>query len=105
MEKLNCVIERITYRNEENGYSVIKVDATAYKDIITAVGVMPEAHVGSTLNLYGFWKDDPRYGEQFVFQKCEEIMPATINGIKKYLGSGLIKGIGPVYAERIVNVF
>ena len=105
MEKLQCVIERITYRNEENGYSVIKVTARGFRDIVAAVGVMPEAHVGSVFNLYGFWKVDPKYGQQFVFQNCEETMPATINGIKKYLGSGLIKGIGPVYAGRIVKAF
>ena len=105
MEKINCVIERITYHNDQNGYSVIKVAAKGYSDIIAAVGVMPEAHVGSVFNLYGYWKDDPKYGQQFCFQKCEETLPATINGIQKYLGSGLIKGIGPVYAGRIVKAF
>ena len=105
MEKINCVIERITYHNDENGYSVIKVSAKGYSDIVAAVGVMPEAHVGSVFNLYGFWKNDPKYGQQFCFQKCEETLPATINGIQKYLGSGLIKGIGPVYAGRIVKAF
>ena len=105
MEKLQCVIERITYHNEQNGYSVIKVSAKGYADIIAAVGTMPEAHAGASFNLYGFWKVDPKYGRQFVFQKFEETLPATINGIKKYLGSGLIKGIGPVYAGRIVKAF
>ena len=105
MEQLNCVIERITYHNEENGYSVIKCHARGYSDIITAVGTMPEAHVGSVFNLYGYWKVDPKYGQQFVFQRCEETLPATVNGIKKYLGSGLIKGIGPAYAGRIVKTF
>ena len=105
MEKLNCVIERITYHNDENGYSVIKVSAKGYSDIIAAVGVMPEAHVGSVFNLYGYWKNDPKYGQQFCFQRCEETLPATIHGIQKYLGSGLIKGIGPVYAGRIVKTF
>ncbi len=105
MEKLQCVIERITYHNEENGYSVIKVAARGYSDIIAAVGTMPEAHVGSVFNLYGYWKVDPKYGQQFVFQRCEETLPATVNGIKKYLGSGLIKGIGPAYAGRIVKTF
>ena len=105
MEKINCVIERITYHNDQNGYSVIKVAAKGYSDIIAAVGVMPEAHVGSVFNLYGYWKNDPKYGQQFCFQKCEETLPATINGIQKYLGSGLIKGIGPVYAGRIVKAF
>ena len=105
MEKINCVIERITYHNDQNGYSVIKVSARGYSDIIAAVGVMPEVHVGSVFNLYGYWKNDPKYGQQFCFQRCEETLPATIHGIQKYLGSGLIKGIGPVYAGRIVKTF
>ena len=86
MEKINCVIERITYHNDQNGYSVIKVSAKGYSDIIAAVGVIPEAHVGSVFNLYGYWKNDPKYGQQFCFQRCEETLPATIHGIQKYLG-------------------
>ena len=105
MDKLQCVIERVTFHNEESGYSVIKVSAEGYSEIVTAVGVMPNVNVGSVFNLYGFWKIDPRYGREFVFQKSEETMPATVEGIEKYLGSGLIKGIGSVYAGRIVKVF
>ena len=66
---------------------------------------MPDVHVGSVFNLFGFWKVNPKYGKQFCFQECEETLPATINGLKKYLGSGLVKGIGPVYAGRIVEHF
>ena len=105
MDKLQCVIERITYRNDENGYSVVKCNARGYSDIVTAVGIMPDVHVGSVFNLFGFWKVNPKYGKQFCFQECEETLPATINGLKKYLGSGLVKGIGPVYAGRIVEHF
>ncbi|MBQ6775998.1 MAG: ATP-dependent RecD-like DNA helicase [Synergistaceae bacterium] len=105
MEKLQCVVERITFRNETNGYSVIKCEAESYSDLIAAVGVMPDVHVGGVYNLSGYWKVDPRYGRQFYFQTCEETLPATTHGIEKYLGSGLIKGIGPVYAAKIVKVF
>ena len=105
MEKLKCVIDRITFRNEENGYSVVKCNAKGYTDIVTAVGIMPSVHVGSVFNLFGFWKVHPKYGQQFQFQECEETLPATINGMKKYLGSGLLKGLGPKYAERIVDYF
>ena len=105
MEKLNCVIERITYHNEQNGWSVVKVSAKGYRDILAAVGTMPEVHAGSVFNLYGEWKNDPKYGLQFVFYKCEETLPVTVEGIHKYLGSGLIKGIGPVYAGKIVDAF
>ena len=105
MEKLQCVIERITYHNDENGYTVIRCSAGGYSDLITAVGSMPGVHVGSVFNLYGSWKVNPKYGQQFCFQKCEETLPATIGGLQKYLGSGLIKGIGPVYAGKIVEHF
>ncbi|MBQ7193168.1 MAG: ATP-dependent RecD-like DNA helicase [Synergistaceae bacterium] len=105
MEKLQCVIERITYHNETNGYTVIKCSSRGYSDLITAVGSMPGVHVGSVFNLYGSWKVNPKYGQQFCFQKCEETLPATISGLQKYLGSGLIKGIGPVYAGKIVEHF
>ena len=105
MEKLQCVIERITYHNDENGYTVIRCSAGGYSDLITAVGSMPGVHVGSVFNLYGSWKVNPKYGQQFCFQKCEETLPATVGGLQKYLGSGLIKGIGPVYAGKIVEHF
>ena len=105
MEKLQCVISRITYHNEVNGYSVVKVSASGFSELVAAVGVMPEITVGAEFKLYGFWKVDPKYGRQFVFNRCEEILPTTVEGIKKYLGSGLIKGIGPVYAGRIVDFF
>ncbi len=105
MEKLNCIIERITYHNETNGFSVVKVVANGFPDIVTAVGAMPEVRVGAMFELCGEWRINPKYGQEFVFQTCEEVLPATVTGIKKYLGSGLIKGIGPIYAERIVDVF
>ena len=105
MDKLKCVIEQITFRNDQNGFSVIRCNARGYPDIVTAVGIMPNIHIGSIFNLYGFWKFHPKYGRQFCFQVCEETLPTTTNGIKKYLGSGLIKGIGPAYAGRIVDHF
>lgn len=103
MEHLRCVVERITYRNEENGYTVIK--AKNYSDLVTVVGAMPDAHVGSVLSLEGFWKIDSKYGRQFSAEKWEETLPATVYGIEKYLGSGLIKGVGPKFAKRIVQKF
>ena len=105
MEALRCVVERITYQNEKNGYSVIRCRAKDYQELITVVGVMPEIHVGSVLSLTGKWKFDPKFGRQFVAETVEETLPATVYGIEKYLGSGLIKGIGPRFAKRIVNAF
>lgn len=105
MEHLRCVVERITYRNEENGYTVIKCKAKNYSDLVTVVGAMPDVHVGSVLSLEGFWKIDSKYGRQFSAEKWEETLPATVYGIEKYLGSGLIKGVGPKFAKRIVQKF
>ncbi|MBQ9345948.1 MAG: ATP-dependent RecD-like DNA helicase [Oscillibacter sp.] len=105
MERLRCVVERITYHNEQNGYSVIKCRARGFQDLVTVVGLMPEVHVGSVLALGGSWKVDAKYGRQFSADTFEETLPATVFGIEKYLGSGLIKGIGPKFAQRIVQQF
>lgn len=105
MERLRCVVERITYQNADNGYTVLKCAAKSYKDLVTVVGTMPDTHVGSVLSLEGFWKVDAKYGRQFSVVKFEETLPATVFGIEKYLGSGLIKGIGPKFARRIVQTF
>ncbi|MGN1167929.1 MAG: ATP-dependent RecD-like DNA helicase [Lachnospiraceae bacterium] len=105
MEHLRCVVERITYQNAENGYTVLKCAAKNYKELVTVVGTMPDTHVGSVLLLEGFWKVDAKYGRQFSVEKFEETLPATVYGIEKYLGSGLIKGVGPKFAKRIVEKF
>ena len=105
MEHLRCVVERITYQNTENGYTVLKCAVKNYNDLVTVVGTMPDTHVGSVLSLDGFWKMDARYGKQFSVEKFEETLPATVYGIEKYLGSGLIKGVGPKFAKRIVGKF
>ncbi|QNB45638.1 ATP-dependent RecD-like DNA helicase [Thermanaerosceptrum fracticalcis] len=105
MEYLSGVVERITYENEENGFSVIKIKSKGFSDLVTVVGNLAVVNIGSIVRLKGEWKVDSKYGRQFVAQDYRETMPATIAGIEKYLGSGLIKGIGPVYAKRIVNHF
>ncbi|MBO5516852.1 MAG: ATP-dependent RecD-like DNA helicase [Firmicutes bacterium] len=105
MEHLRCVVERITYQNVENGYSVIKCRAKGYQDLVTVVGSMPDVHVGSVLYLGGSWRIDGKYGRQFAMETFEETLPATVYGIEKYLGSGLVKGVGPKFAGRIVKQF
>ena len=105
MEHLRCVVERITYHNSQNGYSVIKCRVKGYSDLVTVVGSMPDVHVGSVLELGGSWRVDAKYGRQFSMETFEETLPATVFGIEKYLGSGLIKGIGPKYAKKIVQEF
>ena len=105
MEHLRCVVERITYQNADNGYTVLKCAVKNYSDLVTVVGTMPDTHVGSVLSLEGMWKMDARYGRQFSVEKFEETLPATVYGIEKYLGSGLVKGVGPKFAKRIVEKF
>lgn len=105
MDHLRCVVERITYQNAENGFSVIKCRAKGYSDLVTVVGSMPDVHVGSVLTMEGQWRIDGKYGRQFSAEKWEETLPATTYGIEKYLGSGLIKGVGPKFAKRIVQKF
>ena len=105
MITLRCVVERITYQNPENGYTVLRAAVRNYKDLVTVVGNLLDVNVGSVLLLQGDWKEDPKYGNQFCAEKWEETMPATVYGIEKYLGSGLIRGVGPKFAGRIVRTF
>ncbi len=105
MEKIRCVVERITYQNEENGWSVLRVSIKGYKDLVTLVGNFCDIKVGATLMVDGEWRVDPKFGKQIKAESWTEEMPSSIVGIEKYLGSGLIKGIGPVYAKKIVAKF
>lgn len=105
MIKIRCVVERITYQNPENGYSILKVKVKDYSELVTIVGNLLDVPVGSVLLCDGDWKVDKKYGRQFVVQTWEEVMPATLYGMEKYLGSGLVKGIGPKYARAIVSRF
>lgn len=105
MMKLRCVVEHITYQNQENGYSVMRVKVKDYADLVTLVGNLLDVPVGAVLLCDGVWKMDKRYGRQFVCETWEEVMPATVYGIEKYLGSGLVKGIGPKFAHLIVERF
>ena len=105
MMKIRCVIDHITYQNQENGYSVMRVKVKDYKDPVTLVGNLLDVPEGAVLLCEGDWKMDKRYGNQFVAETWEEVMPATVYGIEKYLGSGLVKGIGPKFAHLIVEKF
>lgn len=98
-------VERITYHNEENGYSVLKLRVPGRKDLVTVVGSFASVTAGESLRLTGEWGTHAKYGEQFKCEHYQSLAPATVDGIRKYLGSGLIKGIGPVMAKRIVQRF
>jgi len=103
---LEAVLERVTYANEETGYTIARVAADrSGPDLLTVVGPLAGAQVGESLRLTGRWTSHPRYGRQFEVRSYSTVLPATIQGIQRYLGSGLIKGIGPVMAERMVAHF
>ncbi|MEV7869453.1 ATP-dependent RecD-like DNA helicase [Streptomyces sp. NPDC088124] len=102
---LEAVLERITYANEENGYTVARVDTGRGGDLLTVVGSLLGAQPGESLRMEGRWASHPQYGKQFMCDNYTTVLPATIQGIRRYLGSGLIKGIGPVFADRIVEHF
>ena len=98
-------IERVTYTNNENGYTVAKVKVNGQRDLVTVVGNLMAPTPGEIIRMDGEWTSHPRYGEQFKVVHYTSLVPASVYGIEKYLGSGLIKGIGPVMAKRIVEKF
>ncbi|MEU9096508.1 ATP-dependent RecD-like DNA helicase [Streptomyces sp. NPDC048361] len=100
------VLERITYANEESGYTVARVDTgRGGNDLLTVVGSLLGAQPGESLRMEGRWGSHPQYGKQFTVDNYTTVLPATIQGIRRYLGSGLVKGIGPVFADRITRHF
>ena len=103
---LEAVLERITYANEETGYTVARVDTgRGAADLVTVVGALLGAQPGESLRMHGRWGSHPQYGKQFHVDDYTTVLPATVQGIRRYLGSGLIKGIGPRLADRIVEHF
>ena len=106
METLRGILERIVYENEQDGYIIARFTSSEYgPELLTVVGNLMSASPGENLLLKGEWINHPRYGRQFRIEEYKTILPATVAGVKKYLGSGLIKGIGPVMAARIVSQF
>jgi exodeoxyribonuclease V alpha subunit len=104
-EPLQGVVERLTYHSEESGYTVARFKAPRTSELITIVGTFPNIQAGQTLQLEGMWREHPKYGSQFQVTNYRETKPATLTGIEKYLGSGLIKGVGTATAKRIVGHF
>jgi exodeoxyribonuclease V alpha subunit len=102
---LDGVLERVTFANPETGYTIARIDSGRGPDLITVVGPLLGAQVGESLRMRGRWTSHPKYGKQFEVHSYTTVLPATTQGIQRYLGSGLIKGIGPVMAERMVAHF
>ncbi|WP_283704798.1 SF1B family DNA helicase RecD2 [Clostridium perfringens] len=103
MEALNGIIESIVFKSSDTGYTVIKFRENNI--IHTAVGVLPHVKEGQNLKIIGSWVNHSQFGKQFKVEECEEILPTSKDGIEKYLSSGIIQGIGPVTAKKIVNKF
>ena len=98
-------LEKITYVNEENGYTIAKIKVKGHRELVTIAGNLFSVNPGEVLKLKGIWYNHPKYGEQIKVTSYESVIPATAKGIERYLGSGLIKGIGPVMAKRLVAQF
>ena len=112
MDTLTGSVERLTFYNPDNGYSVVRLKPERGRSpgmgqdgLVTVTGNLPELSPGEHLRLQGKWTNHPKHGLQFQVEICEQILPATVAGIRRYLGSGLIRGIGPRLAERIVAQF
>lgn len=104
-ETITGSVERVTYHNEQNGYTVLRFQVKGHREPVIAVGNFSTISPGESLRLTGLWTTHPQYGDQFKISESAVVRPATIAGIQKYLGSGLIKGVGPVTAKRIVEHF
>ncbi len=102
---LTGVVERITFHAEETGYTVARLQVPRCHDLVTITGNFAQIQAGQTLQVQGSWREHLQYGQQFQVARYQETKPATLTGIEKYLGSGLIKGVGPVTAKRIVAHF
>ena len=103
MDVVKGFVEGIVFKSEDTGYVVVKINSNGRT--ITAVGTVPFINEGQQLKLTGEWKEHKQFGKQFGIQKCEEIIPDTIDGIEKYLSSGVIRGIGPITARKIISHF
>jgi exodeoxyribonuclease V alpha subunit len=104
-ETITGVVERLTFYSAESGYTVARLTRSRSTELTTIVGSFANIQPGQTLQLTGFWRDHPQFGPQFQVVNYRETKPATLTGIEKYLGSGLIKGVGPITAKRIVAHF
>jgi len=105
-EKIKGVVERVTYHNETNGWSVLKVSTfDSYDELVTVTVHQTRVFAGATMAFTGTWTHHPRFGKQFKARSATELKPATTSAVEKYLGSGLIKGVGPKTAQKIVRHF
>ncbi len=105
LEYLEGCVERVSFQSEETGYTVLQLDSGEHDDPVTVVGEMPAVYVGESLRFHGAWSQHQRYGKQFKAQRFEKVRPTTIIGLQRYLASGMIKGVGPITARRLIKAF
>ncbi len=105
LETICGLVERITFHNEENGFCVLRATVKGHKELVTIVGSLPAVSAGEWVEAHGIWIQDRQYGQQFKATALHLTPPTTLEGIEKYLASGLIKGIGPIYAKKLIQAF
>ena len=103
--QLSAIVERITFHNEENGFSVLKVKVSKHAKLVSVVGSALGIQPGVTIRCVGQWHVDRQYGQQFKAEDITIVPPQSPDGMEKYLGSGLIPGIGAHFAKRLVKAF
>ena len=104
-ERLSGSVERVTFHSEESGFCVLRVKTKGHRDLITIVGSAASISPGEFVECLGTWHNDQTYGLQFKANQIQVVPPSTVEGIEKYLGSGMVKGIGPHFAKVLVNAF
>jgi exodeoxyribonuclease V alpha subunit len=104
-EVLAGLVERVTFHNAENGFCVLRTKARGHRDLVTVVGHVALISAGEWITASGDWTNDRTHGQQFKAQFLKTSAPSSIEGIEKYLGSGMIREIGPVYAKKMVRAF
>src|SRR5712692_8991990 len=104
-EEISGLIERVTFHNDESGFCVLRVRARGYRDETTVIGSLPSVTAGEWLVAEGWWVRDKEHGLQFKARSLKTVPPTTAEGIERYLGSGLVKGIGPILAKKLVERF
>ena len=101
-EEVSGLIERVTFHNDENGFCVLRVKVRGHRDEVTVLGSLPSVTAGEWLEAEGWWVRDKEHGLQFKARLMKTVPPTTVEGIERYLSSGLVKGIGPVLAKKLV---
>ena len=104
-EQISGLIERVTFHNDQSGFCVLRVKVEGQRDEVTVVGSLPSATAGEWLAAEGWWVRDKEHGLQFKGTTLKTVPPTTAEGIERYLGSGLVKGIGPILAKKLVGRF